>query len=195
MATVCARARQKVISGSSPRLAGRTWCSMFERRRTCSTSACVLDPVRRSPVRVPKPCCSVRLRPASTVTVLASTPVSGCDQVDRDGGRTRTLVTGSSRPRIHRPPRGDQAVRRRPPCVPGCAARWKGKSQRSYEAIENEERLEPEHTARNPPLVTHTSVKVVLLLANQCVSDHTCFTSQHLEKGPTSFLSSGGVRG
>ena len=77
----------------------------------------------------------------------------------------------------------------------GVAERWKGKSQRSYEAIENEERLEPEHTARNPPLVTHTSVKVVLLLANQCVSDHTCFTSQHLEKGPTSFLSSGGVRG
>ena len=124
MATVCARARQKVISGSSPRLAGRTWCSMFERRRTCSTSACVLDPVRRSSVRVPKPCCSVRLRPASTV--IASTPVSGCDQVDRDGGRTRTLVTGSSRPRIHRAPRGDQAVRRRPPCVPGCAERWQG---------------------------------------------------------------------
>ena len=108
--TTCARARQKVISGPSPRLAGRTWCSMFERRRTCSTSACVLDPVRRSLVRVPKPCCSVRLRPASTV--IASTPVSGCDQVDRDGGRTRTLVTRSSRPRIHRSPRGGQQLRR-----------------------------------------------------------------------------------
>ena len=82
-----ARKHGRCENGVATKAPRPTWCSMFERLHTCSTSACVLDPVRRSSVRVPKPCCSARLRPASTV--IASTPVSGGDQVDRDGCRTR----------------------------------------------------------------------------------------------------------